>query len=151
MKTPSTKLFQLVILPKGDVTKPSGMVICCPFTHIIAEGNTFDSALRQWKQRATEKYNCSFSIPSTNKFCTRKVWYSENPHSHDTLFLLDFSKDIPLKPLIIQPSSQLMKEKSEYKDADMGAMFDWKVFCSPIIEMKDALVNNRNPPLISTN
>eukprot|EP00339_Tiarina_fusa_P024467 CAMPEP_0117041500 /NCGR_PEP_ID=MMETSP0472-20121206/28975_1 /TAXON_ID=693140 ORGANISM="Tiarina fusus, Strain LIS" /NCGR_SAMPLE_ID=MMETSP0472 /ASSEMBLY_ACC=CAM_ASM_000603 /LENGTH=154 /DNA_ID=CAMNT_0004752521 /DNA_START=20 /DNA_END=484 /DNA_ORIENTATION=+ len=138
-----SKLFQLVILPRGDINKPTGMIICCPFTKVIVEGKTFDVALQRWKAEASRQYvNCSFSVPSPNKFCSRKVWYTTTTtkESEESVFLIDFSSDIPLESLVINPETRSVKKQTEYDS--LGAMFDWKVCCSPIIEMQEIMASH---------
>lgn len=141
MKIP--KQFQLIILPKGDLTQPSGMFICCPFTHIVGEGSTYDIAINKWTENARSFYNnFTFPIPPANKFCTRKVWYSEDKTTSDSVFLLDFSPDVKLEPVVVIPSSNEMKGKSEH---ELGAMFDWKVFCSPITKITQTSIKQPIP------
>lgn len=142
MKVP--KQFQLIILPKGDICHPSGLFVCCPFTGIFGEGPTYEKALTMWKENARKSYNVSFPIPASNKFCTRKVWYSTDKTTSHSIFLLDFSSDVHLDPVVVIPSSHEMKGKSEH---ELGAMFDWKVFCSPITKIIEP--QRINQPILS--
>ena len=55
------------------------------------------------------------------------------------MFVLDFAKDFPVsEPLVVHPSSISVRTQKEYLSHNsLGAMFDWKVCCSPVGEMQE--------------
>lgn|SRR3990167_9036003 len=118
--------YQLIILPKIR----EGICIFCPFTKIITEGKNYAQAISDWQQKAKKQYGSNFPIPKQEEYLTRKVLTGAATNAQSSeFFLIDFNHDIQLEPVVVVlPSMKVL----EAKDVPLGAMYDERVFCSPI-------------------
>jgi len=139
----NSPVFQLIVLPKGDVENPSGISIYCPFTQILAEGDNYEDAVQNWTIQAQEKLGAYLVIPKQQDLMQRKVWCGFNNQTKQTWFFIDFAPEIRKHPSFVETTSRTVKDSLD--DLDM-AMFDWKVPCSSILHINQHSVI---PDLIS--
>jgi len=146
------RLFQVFFLPSNIEKEGSSYVIAfCPFTQIIATGNSEQEAAANWLDEAKKSLKLQIHSPLIST--TRKVWYSEVHPSSPSLnsitpvFMIDRyeysvenqqEKDQENeKAVVIYPKAKKIingtKKELKAKGELSGLWFDQKVSCTPLL------------------
>jgi hypothetical protein len=146
--------WQVFFLPKADVLDSnSSFIAFCPFTKVIAEGNTIQQAAKNWIKEAKEKFLGPFVIPKY-LLTRRKVWFGTGGDGCAPMFIIDFNTTDYAVAIIPNTKDVCVGRMSQWKNGvpplenfSYPSWMDWPISCTPLMRCS---TTNNDPPISLT-